>query len=155
MNVRGQPQVLKELVDDHVISDGVWHPLDAESLGETKNWLERRASQEAPLAAYANIYRGLNSSVQIRDDVNLQQIRGLTPGRRTLRCLRATLYPYQEVGYQWLAEVVEAGLGCLLADEMGLGKTLQVIAPTRTAMQSGTGTVGCNSTGHPHRELEA
>ena len=139
VNVRGKPQVLGELVDDHVLSAGVWHPLDAESLGEAKNWLERRASQEAPLAAYANIYRGINSSVRIRDDVNLEQIRRLASESRTLRCLRATLYPYQEMGYQWLVEAVEAGLGCLLADEMGLGKTVQVIALLEERCSRGLG----------------
>ena len=139
VTVRGQPQVLGELVDDHVFSGGVWHPLDAESLGKAKTWLERRTTQEAPLAAYANIYRGLNSSVRIRDDVNIQQIRELASGSRTLRCLRATLYPYQEVGYQWLTEAVEAGLGCLLADEMGLGKTVQVIALLEERCSRGLG----------------
>ena len=42
--------------------------------------------------------------------------------------LVATLYPYQETGFDWLSRVSEEGIGCILGDEMGLGKTLQVIA---------------------------
>ncbi len=42
--------------------------------------------------------------------------------------LRATLRPYQQEGYCWLAERAERGLGALLADDMGLGKTVQVLA---------------------------
>ena len=128
VTVRGQPEVLRELADDHVLSGDVWHPLDSESLGAARDWLEGRASDGASLAAYANIYHGLNASVRIQDDVDIDQLRSGAPRSETPRGLRATLYPYQEVGYQWLSEAVEAGLGCLLADEMGLGKTVQVIA---------------------------
>ncbi len=42
--------------------------------------------------------------------------------------LRATLRPYQEEGFRWLAERVDRGMGALLADDMGLGKTVQVLA---------------------------
>ena len=128
VTVRGQPEVLRELVNDHVLSGDVWHPLDAESLGAAKDWLQRRGAAGTSLAAYANIYRGLNSSVRIQDDVDMDQLRSAAPPGETPRGLRATLYPYQAVGYRWLSEAVEAGLGCLLADEMGLGKTVQVIA---------------------------
>ena len=42
--------------------------------------------------------------------------------------LRASLRPYQEDGFRWLARLAEAGLGACLADDMGLGKTLQALA---------------------------
>ena len=128
VTVRGQPEVIGDLVDDHVLSGNVWYPLDTESLRETRDWFQIRASDEASLAAYANIYRGLNPSVRIRDDVDIAQLRSSAFKSGNLQRLRATLYPYQEEGYQWLSQAVEAGLGCLLADEMGLGKTVQVIA---------------------------
>ena len=38
--------------------------------------------------------------------------------------LDATLRPYQERGYGWLAQMRQMGLGACLADDMGLGKTL-------------------------------
>ena len=50
------------------------------------------------------------------------------PESARLEGLRATLRPYQEVGFAWLLRNAEAGLGSLLADDMGLGKTLQTIA---------------------------
>jgi SNF2 family DNA or RNA helicase len=50
-------------------------------------------------------------------------------GRRPLPAgLTATLRPYQETGFQWLASRWAHGLGGILADDMGLGKTLQALA---------------------------
>ena len=43
-------------------------------------------------------------------------------------CLKANLYPYQTIGFNWLKYITDAECGCILGDEMGLGKTLQVIA---------------------------
>ncbi|GAA1329356.1 DEAD/DEAH box helicase [Brachybacterium rhamnosum] len=42
--------------------------------------------------------------------------------------LTATLRPYQEEGFAWLAFLLEHGLGGVLADDMGLGKTVQTLA---------------------------
>jgi uncharacterized Zn finger protein/superfamily II DNA or RNA helicase len=42
--------------------------------------------------------------------------------------LQATLRPYQEKGFHWLATTLAKGFGCCLADDMGLGKTVQVLA---------------------------
>ncbi|MHA7291572.1 DEAD/DEAH box helicase [Arthrobacter sp. MDT3-24] len=42
--------------------------------------------------------------------------------------LVASLRPYQQDGFNWLAFLWEQGLGGVLADDMGLGKTLQAIA---------------------------
>jgi len=46
----------------------------------------------------------------------------------TLKDLRATLRPYQEMGVQWLDALTRLKLGACLADDMGLGKTIQVIS---------------------------
>jgi len=42
--------------------------------------------------------------------------------------LRATLRPYQEEGFQFLAHLADRGFGGILADDMGLGKTVQTLA---------------------------
>jgi len=42
--------------------------------------------------------------------------------------LEATLRPYQQAGFAWLATLHALRLGGVLADDMGLGKTLQAIA---------------------------
>ena len=41
--------------------------------------------------------------------------------------LNAELRPYQQRGFEWMAQNARIGFGSLLADDMGLGKTLQVI----------------------------
>ena len=42
--------------------------------------------------------------------------------------LQATLRPYQEDGFVWLARLAEWGVGACLADDMGLGKTVEALA---------------------------
>ncbi|MFZ1411643.1 MAG: DEAD/DEAH box helicase, partial [Micropruina sp.] len=42
--------------------------------------------------------------------------------------LTATLRPYQQDGFDWLARRWQTRLGGILADDMGLGKTVQVLA---------------------------
>ena len=42
--------------------------------------------------------------------------------------LKATLRPYQFLGYRWMLSHQHGGTGCLLGDDMGLGKTVQTIA---------------------------
>jgi SNF2 family DNA or RNA helicase/uncharacterized Zn finger protein len=44
------------------------------------------------------------------------------------KTLKATLRPYQAVGYSWMYKNAQLNLGSLIADDMGLGKTLQVIS---------------------------
>ena len=51
--------------------------------------------------------------------------------------LRATLRPYQLVGYRWMRFLAEHHLHGILADDMGLGKTVQTIAHILTDKQSG------------------
>jgi len=41
--------------------------------------------------------------------------------------VNATLRPYQQKGFEWMALLAEVGAGACLADDMGLGKTLQTI----------------------------
>jgi len=41
---------------------------------------------------------------------------------------RGSLRPYQEAGFQWLANLKHNGIGGCLADDMGLGKTVQTLA---------------------------
>ncbi|MFW0791978.1 DEAD/DEAH box helicase [Gordonia sp. CPCC 205333] len=48
----------------------------------------------------------------------------------TPETLTATLRPYQQRGFEWLAYLAQHGIGGVLADDMGLGKTIQVIALT-------------------------
>ncbi|GAB20837.1 putative helicase [Gordonia effusa NBRC 100432] len=53
--------------------------------------------------------------------------------------LTATLRPYQQRGFEWLAYLAQHGIGGVLADDMGLGKTIQVIALTCHDLASAAG----------------
>lgn len=51
--------------------------------------------------------------------------------------LRASLRPYQELGFRWLHFLHGARLGGILADDMGLGKTLQALALASALVDEG------------------
>ncbi|PVE19145.1 DEAD/DEAH box helicase [Arthrobacter sp. Bz4] len=51
--------------------------------------------------------------------------------------LVATLRPYQQDGFNWLAFLYRHGLGGVLGDDMGLGKTLQTLALLTHAKETG------------------
>ncbi len=76
----------------------------------------RKAVPHAALPLLAARFEGLNLPIPGEGPG------GPPPG------LRATLRPYQQAGYAWLAARAEAGIGAFLADDMGLGKTVQTLA---------------------------
>lgn len=51
--------------------------------------------------------------------------------------IRATLRPYQLLGFRWLHFLHSVRLGGILADDMGLGKTLQALALASAAKAAG------------------
>lgn len=72
-------------------------------------------------------------------EVKIAHDQALTDLRRRIResadyapqvphTLQATLRPYQEEGFRWMARLNRWGAGACLADDMGLGKTVQTIA---------------------------
>ncbi|MDP3090202.1 MAG: DEAD/DEAH box helicase [Nitrospira sp.] len=73
--------------------------------------------------------QGITVSLPAEDEAILARLLGFT--RITARPLptgvQATLRPYQQDGYAWLAFLYEHRFGACLADDMGLGKTLQAI----------------------------
>jgi hypothetical protein len=73
--------------------------------------------------------QGITVSLPTEDEAVLTRLMGfkrITPPRLP-RSLQATLRPYQQDGYGWLAFLYGHRFGACLADDMGLGKTLQVI----------------------------
>lgn len=89
-----------------------WMRLEAED-GEDRLWKGMSVTGMETSGLLASLMRG---------DV----LRNL-PVRPVPEGLHGTLRPYQERGYQWLAELSGLGFGVCLADDMGLGKTVQVI----------------------------
>ncbi len=53
--------------------------------------------------------------------------------------LKATLRPYQQDGFSWLAYLWRHQLGGILADDMGLGKTVQCLALIQHIAETSTG----------------
>lgn len=62
-------------------------------------------------------------------DAHIDKLRTIESYQPTLpSTLQATLRPYQEDGFTWLARLAEWGVGACLADDMGLGKTVEALA---------------------------
>jgi superfamily II DNA or RNA helicase len=62
-------------------------------------------------------------------DAHLERLRAVEKYQPTVpSTLQATLRPYQEEGFTWLARLAEWGVGACLADDMGLGKTVEALA---------------------------
>lgn len=122
----------------HVVHDGTWHPIsaaDTHSISTLLHDLDLDPDAPEPttlrqcLALRHAAATGEPVLDRLGDDVllNLSSVeRGAAP-----EGIKATLYPYQVRGWQWLRFIISEQAGGLLADEMGLGKTLQVISALR------------------------
>lgn len=69
--------------------------------------------------------------LQASDD--FKRVNALFKKARNMPCplpegFQATLRPYQQSGYEWMARLAAWGMGACLADDMGLGKTVQTLA---------------------------
>lgn len=73
--------------------------------------------------------QGIVVSLPAEDEALLARLLGFSriAAQPLPKGLCATLRPYQQDGYAWLAFLYEHRFGACLADDMGLGKTLQAI----------------------------
>ena len=105
-----------------------------EGLHLTKEQLKER---KAELPLYRSLYLDLLMK-ENADYIRVERDREFKSVIREMRTMedgdyeipqqiKATLRPYQEVGFQWLCSLAKFGFGGILADDMGLGKTLQVL----------------------------
>lgn len=119
---------------DSVIADGTWYNLlsNFESACDILKATGIQSSGTISLSQYIKLLREATrySDVPLVDDAHealsnhpAEDLSASMPAT-----LKATLYPYQQRGYQWLRFISNGECGCILGDEMGLGKTLQVIA---------------------------
>lgn len=116
----------------HVVLDQRWYPLVDNAWEDFDRRLSRLGVRAGPLSLRQYLeLRKLSSDDDIDDETTGDPA---PPGTEVVRStddlvgFRATLYPYQQTGWQWLSYIWQEGLGAVLADEMGLGKTLQIIA---------------------------
>lgn len=117
---------------EYVITDDTWYYFSGEyqqavELLEQAHIDNEKISfqQYVALLTSAAQYDGLSIKDNVKDelDVAVQSHPISQPAE-----LKATLYPYQKIGYKWLKYITDGECGCILGDEMGLGKTIQIIS---------------------------
>ncbi|MDQ1412235.1 MAG: hypothetical protein QOE07_823 [Acidimicrobiaceae bacterium] len=125
-----------------ILPSGTYFPLDggelaqlAQLIAEARNLRESSGDRIRVSRFQASLWEDLCrlGVVTAQAEAWTTSVRALSEatGRTnhpTPRGLRATLRPYQEVGFNWLAFLYEQRLGGVLADDMGLGKTVQALA---------------------------
>ena len=152
VSVDGEQVVFQELflalAEGHahlVLPSGTYFPLDRPELAELAELIaEARAMQdrdtsEADHVRLSRFQAGLWEDLR-RLGVLTAQAEAWEDAVRSLAeaggdapadppdGLEATLRPYQQTGYAWLAFLYSHRLGGILADDMGLGKTLQALS---------------------------
>lgn len=117
---------------------GQWMALDPTQLQAALAFLNKRPDGTATLAqalqltATQETVAGIEiQPVEAEGKLNELLTRLRDPEQATIpplpTGLQATLRPYQQRGFGWLAQMRGLGLGGILADQMGLGKTVQNI----------------------------
>ena len=149
VSIDGEPVEYRELFtalatgQDHLIlPSGTWFSLDRPELEQLRALIaearELSGDEEGPLrlrTEHAGLGEELVSLGVVAEQsatwsraasalLDLEQL----PEPPMPTGLRATLRPYQEVGYRWLHFLYTTRLGGILADDMGLGKTMQALA---------------------------
>ena len=109
--------------DQYVLLDEKEIALIVEQLKKKKKKL---SNAELLQTALTEEFQGTKVELSEKVRVLLQELKE-APKIETPKELKATLRPYQQVGYEWLYQNAKLGLGSILADDMGLGKTLQTI----------------------------
>ena len=109
--------------DKYVLLDEKEIALIVEQLKKKKKKL---SNAELLQTALTEEYKGTKVELSQKVKLLLQELKE-APKIEVPKNLKATLRPYQQVGYEWLYQNAKLGLGSILADDMGLGKTLQTI----------------------------
>jgi superfamily II DNA or RNA helicase len=125
-----------------ILPSGVYFPLDCEPFRTLRRLIdEARALDDIPgrTLKINRFQAALWDELQDLGVVTAQaeswkkSVGGLLAGDQIIdrpvpEALNATLRPYQQTGFNWLAFLFDHELGGVLADDMGLGKTVQTLA---------------------------
>ncbi len=128
--------------DCMILPSGVYFPLDCEPFVTLRRLIdEARALDDLPgrTLKINRFQAALWDELQDLGVVTAQaeswkkSVGGLLAGDQIIdrpmpQALHATLRPYQQTGFNWLAFLFDHELGGVLADDMGLGKTVQTLA---------------------------
>lgn len=133
---------LAQQQDFMILPSGTYFPLESEKFGQLRRLIEEaRLLHDAP----ENTMRVSRFQASLWDELQQlgvideqaaawhQRVSGLLDVSEIRRQelpadFTASLRPYQQVGFDWLSFLYDAGLGGILADDMGLGKTIQALA---------------------------
>jgi superfamily II DNA or RNA helicase len=124
------------------LPSGTYFPLNREPFLTLRRLIEEARALEDVPGRTVKLNRYQAALWQELDDIGVvteqaaaweRSVGGLLAGEQIVdravpAGLRATLRPYQQAGFHWLAFLYEHGLGGVLADDMGLGKTVQTLA---------------------------
>lgn len=116
-----------------VIHNARWHPLDLAAVQACFAFLNQHGlGQDSglPLGTYLELKADLNGTGTLVDETEWEDRLALARTHKDFSALglRIELFPYQQVGAEFLVTMADRGVGVLLADQMGLGKTAQAIA---------------------------
>lgn len=134
--IRGGQRIPVDIIEgyiiDHCCANGEWFYLngDISTLQNLLKNAEIKANGEITTGQYLKLIKQEFFS-------EYKYIKNLVPSETLSKRLvaqgeipvgiKATLYEYQKIGFNWMKNMLQASQGCILGDEMGLGKTLQVI----------------------------
>ncbi len=130
-NVETKIVVSDGIFNDYVIVNNTWYYING-TVDAINSILRRYGINPLSLSysEYVKFKREVSLAGYDIEDMIVSYLHELTQSA-VLSCstrLKATLFPYQEVGSRWISYMVNHGCGCVLGDEMGLGKTLQIIS---------------------------
>lgn len=133
-NKRAQLNYKEKKLPDSVVINETWHNLLLNYEESYKSLLLAGINEdgEISLCQYILLKKELDSKSNIEVEDKAQIALSNHPMKSKTGelpvSLNASLYSYQQQGYQWMSFITGEKCGCVLGDEMGLGKTLQVIA---------------------------
>ena len=100
----GEDYKLLDLTDDHVLIGQRWFPLEHSTLANARTFVDTKAPKGTiPLAEYPRLYEGISPDLQLVDRVDVDAYRSETGSGGPPCGLDATLYPYQQTGFEWLS----------------------------------------------------
>jgi superfamily II DNA or RNA helicase len=136
-----------------LLDNGLWFSLDRPEFSQLAHLIaESRELLDAPPATVrlSRYHAGLWDDVERLGEITgsaaasawRTAVRAVTtaldlPSHKVPIGLTATLRPYQQDGFSWLATLYGLRLGGVLADDMGLGKTVQALALMLHAREQG------------------
>eukprot|EP00871_Galdieria_phlegrea_P003754 jgi/Galph1/437/GphlegSOOS_G5235.1 len=108
-------------LEEDILETSASGPVDV-ARPEDSDWQQQLRREKSHLFIVRTNMRKQSDSVSGSEDICFEG------GLRLPAEIYDRLFPYQQVGVQWLWELHCQGVGGIIGDEMGLGKTVQIIA---------------------------